>query len=238
MKNKTMLTLSALILWAAMGSTQAFNKDEKKEIESIISEYIVEHPEVLVKAMQRLEQIEQQRTASAAFDIQNKLRTSSDHYSLGKSSAKHVIVEFYDYNCGYCKVMEPMFKKALKDYDLQIIYVNVPVISEESRQIAVVAQALFSYDKEKFVKFHEYFMKPGKHDGKIDALKDLCKSIDVDFDEIVKVMQSQKPQSVLSQNMAWASELKLAGTPYLIIDGNEFRGAITSEEMLKKILVD
>ncbi len=235
--NNIFKTILAAGLFFTLGSNAwSFSSSEKAQIESIVADYLVAHPEVIVKAMRRLEEQEHERTLNAAQEISKKLRTSKDHYMLGKSNAKHVIVEFFDYNCGYCKVMEPMFKKALNDYDLQIIYVNIPVISEESKQLSIVSQALFDLDKKKFEEFHNHFMKPGRADGSIEGLKAYLKSIDVDFDKIVKIMQSQKPQNIIGTNMSWANELKLAGTPYLIIDGNEFRGAITSEDILQKIL--
>ena len=130
--------------------------------------------------------------------------------------------------------MEPYFEKALKEYDLQIIYVNIPVIRAESAQLAYLGQALFETDPSMYFKFHKHFMTPGNKKADEESVKALFKTIGADYDAVLKKIPSSK--ATIEQNIKDSFKLKIAGTPYLIIDGQEIRGAITSYEQLKSVL--
>ena len=229
--------ISVILLSAAFSASAAtFDANQVEQIEKIVADYVSNHPEIIINSMKKLEHDEQEKQQMIISDIGNRIRNSDDYPMHGSKTAKHFIIEFFDFNCGYCKVMEPMFKKAVENNDLQIVYVNIPVIREESRQLAIIAQAIFELDKNKYFEFHKYFMTPGNKKQDLESVKEYCSSIGINFDNVVEKMNSRTPQVQIGKNMEDSVKLKIAGTPYMIIDGKEFRGAITSEETLKSIL--
>ena len=161
----------AVSMLSSIATADVFDDKSKAEIEKIVDEYVSNHPEVIIKAMKKLEAQEMAKQQAAISDTVSLLRSNKDLPSVGKSDAKHFIIDFYDFNCGYCKVMEPLFEKALKDYDLQIVYVNIPVIKDESKQLAVVGQAIFNLDQKAYFKFHKHYMQPGHLPMDTDAIK-------------------------------------------------------------------
>lgn len=210
----------------------------KAKIESIIDEYVSTHPEIIIRAMQKLEHDEQAVQANNVKNAGIALRNDSTLPQINTSRAKHYIVEFFDFNCGYCKVLEPMLEKALKEFDLQIIYVNIPIIKEESSQAAIFTQAVYNIDKNAYFKFHKYFMTPGYRSSDTDTLKKLCKEYNVDFDKVLAELKSKRPHERITKSIAQSSKLKISGTPYLIIDGKELRGAFRDYSQLKALLED
>ncbi len=108
----------------ATSNAATFDSEQMAKIESIIDEYVSNHPEVILRAMKKLEMDEKKNLEENMLNIASKVRKSDSIPHLGKRNAKHYIIEFYDYNCGYCKVLEPMFERALKDYDVQISFEN------------------------------------------------------------------------------------------------------------------
>lgn len=210
----------------------------KAKIESIIDEYVSTHPEIIIRAMQKLEHDEQAVQANNVKNAGIALRNDSTLPQINTSRAKHYIVEFFDFNCGYCKVLEPMLERALKEFDLQIIYVNIPIIKEESSQSAVFSQAVYNIDKKAYFKFHKYFMTPEYRSADTDTLKKLCKEYNVDFNKVVTELKSKRPHERITKSIDQSTNLKISGTPYLIIDGKELRGAFRDYEQLKALLKD
>ena len=157
----TLLAIFISVGLVATSNAATFDSEQMAQIESIIDEYVSNHPEVILRAMKKLETDEKKNLEENMLNIASKVRKSDSIPHLGKRNAKHYIIEFYDYNCGYCKVLEPMFERALKDYDVQISFVNIPVIKENSKQLALLGQAVFNLDKKKYFKLHEKFMTPG-----------------------------------------------------------------------------
>lgn len=235
------LKKSCLVALVSLGVTTSalaatFDNDQKAQIESIIDDYVSNHPEVILRAMKKLEQDEKKNLEVNMLKIASKVRKSDNIPYLGKKNAKHYIIEFYDYNCGYCKVLEPMFERALKDYDVQISFVNIPVIKENSKQLALLGQAVFNLDKKKYFKLHEKFMTPGTISSDEQSIRKYLDEVGIDFVDFKNELTSGRPQKQISANIEDSIELKIAGTPYLIIDGKEVRGALASYDALQELL--
>ena len=231
------LFLSVLLSAGVLFNAQA-QELTKAEVESIIDEYVSTHPEIIVKALKKLEEQETQKALDHRKQLVEQFRHDRSIPSLGSPKAKHYIIEFYDYNCGYCKVMEPLFEKAINDFDVQIVYVNIPVVKEESKQLAIIGQAVFNLAPHKYFKFHQHFMQPGLVDASLKAVQDLVKSLDIKWDDVVTQMKNMQPQKQIGRYIDESMKLKIAGTPYLLIDGEEYRGAITSYDTLTELLKD
>ena len=231
------LFLSVLLSAGVLFNAQA-QELTKAEVESIIDEYVSTHPEIIVKALKKLEEQETQKALDHRKQLVEQFRHDRSIPSLGSPKAKHYIIEFYDYNCGYCKVMEPLFEKAINDFDVQIVYVNIPVVKEESKQLAIIGQAVFNLAPHKYFKFHQHFMQPGLVDTSFKAVQDLVKSLDIKWDDLVTQMKNMQPQKQIGRYIDESMKLKIAGTPYLLIDGEEYRGAITSYDTLTELLKD
>ena len=231
------LFLSVLLSAGVLFNAQA-QELTKAEVESIIDEYVSTHPEIIVKALKKLEEQETQKALDHRKQLVEQFRHDRSIPSLGSPKAKHYIIEFYDYNCGYCKVMEPLFEKAINDFDVQIVYVNIPVVKEESKQLAIIGQAVFNLAPHKYFKFHQHFMQTGLVDTSLKAVQDLVKSFDIKWDDVVTQMKNMQPQKQIGRYIDESMKLKIAGTPYLLIDGEEYRGAITSYDTLTELLKD
>ena len=231
------LFLSVLLSAGVLFNAQA-QELTKAEVESIIDEYVSTHPEIIVKALKKLEEQETQKALDHRKQLVEQFRHDRSIPSLGSPKAKHYIIEFYDYNCGYCKVMEPLFEKAINDFDVQIVYVNIPVVKEESKQLAIIGQAVFNLAPHKYFKFHQHFMQTGLVDTSLKAVQDLVESLDIKWNDVVTQMKNMQPQKQIGRYIDESMKLKIAGTPYLLIDGEEYRGAITSYDTLTELLKD
>jgi protein-disulfide isomerase len=236
---KTALLAAALALALAVQADEgSFDAAQQDQIGKIAAAYIEQHPEVILNAIKKLEAQEQDRHAKLVEETGAAYRDDPDTPAKGPKGPKHYIVDFYDYNCGYCKAMEPIVEQALEDksLDLRVSYVNLPVIAKTSAISATVAQAIYNVDKEKFFAFHDRLMHDEADPNSVDALKELAKSVGIKWDKVDEEMKSGRPQGKIRNDLAKSRQLQITGTPYLIIDGREYRGAVQSLSDLKAML--
>ena len=140
----------AALLIAAMplsARAQAFSKAQRGDIERIVHDYLVAHPEVLQEAMTELEKrqtaAEAEKHKAAVKAHAKALFSSPDQVTLGNPNGNVTFVEFFDYNCGYCKrAMSDMLTLLKNDSKLKVVLKEFPVLGPGSVEAARVAVAV------------------------------------------------------------------------------------------------
>lgn len=223
----------ALMLCTGAGAAE-FNAAQQAEIEKIAADYIAGHPEVLMAALQKLEQMQKDLQSSNVRNLGEYYRSSAGTPHRGSRDAKHYIVEFFDFSCGYCKLMEPLMEKLMADpkFDAQVVYVNLPVISPDSIKSATVGQAIYNLDPEGYFRYHKKLMTDKVALNDLKVLKEIAEDFDLDWDKILEEIRSRRPQDKISEDLVSSRTLGVTGTPYLIVDGREFRGAVKDYDTL------
>ena len=236
------LALSVLTLWGGVSAAQAapsevFNAEEKAAIEQIVREYLVSHPEILVDTARALEEAQQQMQQELITTAIDELRANDMVPVRGNRDAKHYLIEFYDINCGYCKVVRPYTHRLAQEEDVAIFYIEFPILSETSVKAAAIGLALYQQDPQKYFDYQEQVMS---YQGKIDSeeqLRVFITQVGGDYDKIAtKAMTDIKIQRALRANMALGQNLGVHGTPYFILDGEVIRGAIKDYSVFADII--
>lgn len=235
---------------AADTTTTPMPDAQKKEMEKIIHDYLVNNPEVLLEASQALQQKQQQNMQQQA---QSAIQENADQLFQGKlttvGSAKGnvTIVEFFDYQCIHCKKMSPVMDSLVKkDSDLRIIYKEFPIFGKSSEMASRVALAAGIQGK--YPQMHEALLKIEKRlDNTI--VMDAAKSLGLDMKKLKADMNGKEVSDILEANRQLAEKLHLMGTPAFIVastPGGQFKkgtepsfipGAATEEslqELIKK----
>src|SRR5262245_24704444 len=154
---------------------EGFSVDQKAEIQAIFKDYLLRNPEILREAMGVL----QAREAAALAKEREKLVTGSERELfrpasqavVGAPGGKITLVEFFDYNCGYCKrALSDLVRLVKEDPDLRIVLRDFPILSPDSREAAKIANAaLRQFQGDKFWQFHQKLLG-SRHAGKAEAL--------------------------------------------------------------------
>ena len=141
---------------------QSFGPDQRGEIEKIVHDYLLSHPEVLQEAMAELDKRQNAEDAAkhlAAIKDNTAAIFSSPHQvNLGNPQGDVTMVEFFDYNCAFCKrAMSDRLDLLKNDPKLKIVLKEFPVLGEGSVQAAQVAVAVRMQDKtgKKYIDFHQ-----------------------------------------------------------------------------------
>jgi protein-disulfide isomerase len=226
------LALALAAFAPAPARAQTFAPDQRTEIEKIVHDYLLSHPEVLQDAMAELEKRQTAEDAekhlAAIKDNATAIFSSPRQVNLGNPQGDVTLVEFFDYNCAFCKrAMSDMLDLLKNDPKLRIVLKEFPVLGEGSVQAAQVAVAVRMQDNtgKKYLDFHTKLLG-GR--GPADKAHALAAAKDAGFDmaRIDKDLQSDEVKQTLEENLKLAEGLGLNGTPSYVFPGEVVVGAV------------
>ena len=220
---------------------EPISADQRGEIETIVKNYLIAHPEVLQEAMAELEKRQQAADAEKHRQVVKEntatLFSSPHQVVLGNPQGNVTMVEFFDYNCGYCKRALPDMLGLLKaDTNLKFVLKEFPVLGEGSVEAARVAVAARMQDStgKKYIEFHQKLL--GSR-GPADKARALAVAKDVGFDmaRIEKDMGSDEVKKTIDENMKLADALGVSGTPSYVVGHEVVMGAVGLDALKEKI---
>jgi protein-disulfide isomerase len=234
----------AAAAWLALGAAapaQSITTEQRGEFEKIIREYLLKNPEVLQEAIAELEKrqamAEAAKHKAAVQQHSAALFDSPRHVVVGNPKGDVTFVEFFDYNCGYCKrAMDDMFALMKADPNLKVVLKEFPVLGEGSRDAAKVGVAVRMQDKtgKKYLEFHQKLMG-GR--GAIDKARAVAAAREVGMDvaRIERDINSDEVRLSLEESFKLAEALGLNGTPSYVIGGEVAIGAVGQAALKEKI---
>ncbi|MBX6426308.1 MAG: DsbA family protein [Variibacter sp.] len=234
---------AGLALLVAVGplAAQTFSDGQRKEIERIVREYLIANPEVLQEAVAELEKRQvaaaQDRRKSAIDAHREALFNSPHQVTLGNPRGDVTLVEFFDYNCGYCKRALPDMMELLKtDPNLRIVLKEFPLLGPGSIEAAQVAVAVRMQDKtgKKYLEFHQKLLGGRGQADKARALA-AAKDAGLDVARIEKDLSSPEVQAAIEESMRLAEALGIEGTPTYVIGHAIVPGAVGIANLRKEI---
>ncbi len=214
---------AALLMLAQPVAAEEFSAPQKGEIERIVREYLVSHPEVLQEAFTELQKrqtlAEQEKQKSAIANNAATLFNSSRQIVLGNPSGNVTLVEFFDYNCGFCKrAMADMLDLIKTDPNLRIVLKEFPVLGPGSVEAAKVAVAVRMQDPDgkRYLEFHTRLLGGRGQADKARALA-VAKEVGYDMARIEADMESNEAKASLDETLKLGESLGLDGTPSYIV---------------------
>src|SRR5664279_1791068 len=212
---------AALLAIAVPQASRAdeFSAPQKGEIERIVRDYLIAHPEVLQEAMTELEKrqtaAESEKHKTAVKDNAATIFSSPRQVNLGNPNGDVTFVEFFDYNCGYCKrAMTDMLTLMKDDPKLKVVLKEFPVLGPGSVEAAQVAVAVRMQDKtgKKYLEFHQKLLGGRGQADKAHAMA-AAKEVGMNMAQIEKDLTSPEVKTTLEENFKLAEALGLNGTP-------------------------
>lgn len=207
--------LLALFAVALPASAQTFNAQEQAEIRAVVREYLVNNPDVLREALDSLaERAQSERWQRAKSDPRD--------FSIGPADAPIVIVEFFDYRCGYCHAaLEWVSDISRTRRDVRIVLKEFPILSAESMQASRAAIAAMPQGR--YWQFHRALMgfRGDLNSARIDQI---ARETGIDVPRMRRAMESETVTQLLQDNRALAIDLDNTATPLFLINGEMIAG--------------
>ena len=219
-----------------------FSPDQKGEIEKIIRDYLLRNPEVLQEVIQEMErrqaQAEAEKHRGAIKEHADALFNSKRQIVLGNPQGDVTMVEFFDYNCGFCrKALTDKLELIKNDPRLRLVLKEFPVLGEGSTQAAQVAVSVRLQDKTGGKKYLEFHQKMFASRGQIDKARALAvvREIGLDAARAEREMGSEEVRLTLEEGFKLAEALGINGTPTYVLDGQVVVGAVGVEKLREAI---
>ena len=220
---------------------QSFSDAQRSDIERIIKEYLIAHPEVLQQAVAELEKRQQaaeaEKAKSAIKTHSEALFNSARQVVVGNPKGDVTLVEFFDYNCGYCKhALADLIDMMKADGNLRVVLKEFPVLGAQSVEAAQVAVAVRMQDKtgKKYMEFHQKLLS-GR--GQADRARAMAaaKEVGLDVGRIERDLASDEVKQTLEESFKLAEALGLNGTPSYVTGDDVVIGAVGAKTLREKV---
>ena len=190
-----------------------------QDLNQAIEDYLMEHPAKIREALElaaQQEQIEAQKRIAENYKANWKeLSTAANSPFIGPKDAKVTIVEFFDFNCGYCKRLAPELMKVIKaNKDVKFVFKPVTFLGS----MPIAKAALAAHKQGKFLQVYEEFLT---HNGQItsEVIDEVLKKAGLDVAKTREIMESDEIKKALSDITELSQKVEVRGVPTLIING-------------------
>ncbi|WP_306028541.1 DsbA family protein [Stappia sp. MMSF_3263] len=209
------------------------------DVEKIVREYLIGNPEIIREALQELERREMAAASKARTEalsgVADILFDSTRQVELGNPDGDVTLVEFFDYNCGYCKrAMADMEKLLQEDNKLRVVLKEFPVLGQGSVEAAQVAVAVNMIAPDKYHDFHRNLMGARSQANKASALA-AAREAGLDTDKVEASLDDPEVKTSIQEVYMLANRLGLTGTPSYVIGDDVVMGAVGYDQLKGKI---
>jgi protein-disulfide isomerase len=218
----------------------SLSETQKGEVRDLIKDYLLRNPEIIQEALveldRRQKESERQARLKIIADKDSPLFKAERHLVLGNPNGDVTLVEFFDYNCGYCKRAVGDLQKLLDtDKNLRIILKDFPVLGPGSIEAAAVSLALRDQLKtDKMWSFHTKLLLSRGQIGRQQAM-DVAKEYGADLARLQRDMDKPEVRAAIGQSVQLADALGLTGTPSYVLGDDVVVGAVGFDELKTRI---
>ena len=243
MMRRRFLAAALAVLFALAGTAAPASAQQNETLtdqaktEQIIHDYLLAHPEVIIEAVNNYQKQQEKASAEkqtqALTDRREELQRTRGDPVVGNPNGDVTVVEFFDYRCPYCKTVAAAFIDLYeKDGKVRLVLKEFPILGPESEFASKAALAA-----QKQGKYREFHLAMMTFKGKMtnDDVRQLAAKVGIDVAKLEQDMQDPAVAETINRNYALADALGIRGTPAFIVGNELVPGAISAEEMQKRI---
>jgi protein-disulfide isomerase len=207
----------------------AFTPEQKQAIEKIIKSYLVANPEVFLEVQtaleEKMEKDQAQKFKVAITENAAEIYRQPNSAIAGNANGDITVVEFFDYNCGYCKRgLHDVVKLVESDPKVRLVFKELPILSKGSQEASHVALA--ARQQGKYWEVHRALLSAKGHVDEASALKIVeGLNIGLDMDKLKKDMAAPEVTAEIEHSEALAKKLGVNGTPHFLVGDRAIPGA-------------
>lgn len=238
------------MIWAALGllilaqgaasagePAKKLTPSERTAIEGVVKDYIAQNPEIVLDALKALEAKErtarQEGARNAILAEQSALKRDPASFVAGNPAGDVTLVEFFDYNCGYCRAVVGTIQSLLsQDKKLRLVLKEWPIRGSDSQAASRVSLA--ATKQSKFLAFHFALLSEKDHVNEAVALA-TAQRVGLDMDQLRKDMKSIESDQIFARNEVLAQKIGIEGTPGFVVGQSIIPGAVNIERFKQLI---
>ena len=213
------ILISMLFAAIAVPSVSVADDLTDERIKELVYEAILDNPGIIMEAVRLLEEQQQQRQQATAQtvlqDERNRLERDPNGIVLGNPDGDVTVVEFFDYNCPYCRRAMPQVEALIEaDPNVRLVYREWPILGEGS--VFAARAALAALEHGKYKEFHEAMMGMQGRAEEASVLR-IAREVGLDVDQLRQDMQAPEVDEHIQTSMELTKALGFNGTPSFVI---------------------
>ncbi|OZB18568.1 MAG: hypothetical protein B7X53_02775 [Hyphomonas sp. 34-62-18] len=231
---KRFLATTALLMLPIAATADGMDEDRIKEL---VLEAIRENPGIVFEAAQLFEQQQQALQAQAAAQVLDTEKATLENDPnapvLGNPDGDVTVVEFFDYNCPYCRRVKPEMEALLAaDPNVRVVYREWPILGDGS--VFAARAALASRNQGKYEEFHWAMMQLKERAEEASILR-TAEDIGLDIAQLRRDMNGPEIEEHIQTSMRLAQSLGFSGTPSFVIGDSLAPGLIQADQMIELV---
>lgn len=204
-----------------------FSAEQRTAIESIVKDYLIKNPEILLEVQSALElkvaQQEAEKTKTLVAEHAKEIYHAPTSPVAGNPKGDITVVEFFDYNCGYCRRgFSEVAKLVEQDKNVRVVFAELPILGDDSVRAAHVALA--AKEQGKYWEVHSGLLSSSGKVNEAIALK-VAEKVGLDMEKLKADMKSPAVQAELDRVKGLADKLAINGTPHFLVGDKAVPGA-------------
>jgi len=204
-----------------------FSPEQKQELGKIIKEYLLANPEIFLEAQSALESKMEKEQAEklkvAIAENAGEIYRDPKADVAGNPNGDITVVEFFDYNCGYCKRgLHDVIKLVEGDPKVRVVFKELPILSKGSEEASRVAIAAGRQGK--YWDMHKAMLEAKGQMNEANALA-IATKLGLDIDKLKKDMASPEVEAEIKKSEALAKKMGVNGTPHFLVGDRAIPGA-------------
>jgi len=221
--------LGAAGAWWWEGRSGSLSSGQRAEIEQVVHDYLMAHPEVLPKAMAELES---RQNASQLAKFRPDLERASAGTVLGNPQGRVTLIEFTDYACGFCRrSVDDVDALIAANPDLRVIVRELPILTPSSADAAKMAIA--AAEQGRYAQFHKAMFEAGNPSAK--TIASAAATAGLDMDRALRIAADPGTEAELVRNLDLAKQLGFSGTPSWVVGDAMLSGAVGRDSLAEAI---
>jgi protein-disulfide isomerase len=213
-----------------VAATGSFSADQVQSIRDIVRQYLIENPEIMVEVSKELEKKQQAQQAVEHRKViaENKpaLFKGRNDAVLGNSNGDVTVIEFFDYNCGWCKrAVDDVANLVKADAKVRVVMKEFPIFGDASSLAAKAALAAVRQGKDKYWDYHFAMMRE-KQVTK-DNVFTIAQKVGLNVAKLKTDMNDPEIDKTLAETHQLAQLLSIEGTPAFVVDNRVNVGYVT-----------
>lgn len=233
------LAISTAIVLPAFAADPA-KTYTREELEKIIIETILKHPEALIQSVDNMQKkqasLQEQSAKQNVEAYKTSLFNDPESPVAGNKKGDVTIVEFFDYNCGYCKrSFDEILKLSQTDKNVRFVFKEYPVLAPSSETAARASLAFNALKPDRYLDYHAALFRLG---GRFDeeTLASTAENFGVKADKLKEKMKDAAITKHLQDNAELAAKLGARGVPLFVIGSDIAPGALSYEDLQSRVV--
>jgi len=224
----------AIFLATVIGSEARAEEFTRDDIKQIIKEYVKDHPEEILQAIVEKSKTElKEKQDKALIEYKDQLFNDKNSPEAGNPKGDVTVVEFVDYNCGYCKkVAEAVVGVLATDQKVRFVFKELPVLGDSSKE--ATKWALAANLQGKYIEYHTALMQNRKAIT-TSLLEEMAKKIGLNVEQMQKDIKSDVVENQITADYKLAVNMGVTGTPVFVVGDKMIMGALIDGRLEQEI---